>query len=87
MEYVSLQSQDLVSHLNHNEKCNKEFCMPEFRKEYSNYRHRIRMKKHEIKQKEEDKEKFNFRALGMVLRLGMVTTCLHKARDPILWLI
>ena len=53
-----IASSRLVSHLNNNEKCKKEFCMSEFRKEYSNYRHRIRMKKHGIKQKLEDTEKF-----------------------------
>ena len=36
----------LVSHLNKNEDCSRSFCMPEFKKEYSNYRNRLRVKKH-----------------------------------------
>ena len=35
----------LVSHLNNNERCNRNLSMPEFRKEYSKYRHRKRTKK------------------------------------------
>ena len=39
----------LVSHLNKNEKCSRSFSMPGFKKEYSKYRHRIRIRKHEDK--------------------------------------
>ena len=37
----------LVAHMNGSKKCVEKFCMPDFRTEYSKYRHRLRVRKSE----------------------------------------
>ena len=48
----------LVVHMNKSINCAKHFCMPDFKKEYSKYRHRQRVKKSEARLKDQDSQMF-----------------------------
>ena len=53
----------LVVHLNRSEGCNSNFDMAKFKTDYSNYRHRYRNKKLEMKKKTEGMEDFKLNAI------------------------
>ena len=48
----------LIVHMNGSIKCAEQFCMQDFRKEYSRYRHNKRVKKNEERQKAENPKGF-----------------------------